>query len=356
MFMLTLPTEVLQPIDSRPANSQSPQTQNGVNRFSPFSVLSDFVHPENQLANVGMRLSENALVAAQVAGRTRVLRNRAVPPVRFVQPTPEGTGALVFSSALGGGMLEGDDYRFDIECRENATLMFAPQANTRVFPCPGGNTTHQSVRGTVYANGLMVSGGDPTVPYVNSRFSQSQHWVLHPGARLVILDWMVAGRLDRGEAFAFDSFESHTRVETPEGRPLLSDAVSLSDETLSGNPGLARVTETLPIIKESRTREGGHAQNGMGGFSSWLTLHVLGPGYETLQGPLEETLKAASRDGKPFWMEPGRLAGLGVREGRGFSLRALGRDRAALEPLAATLFKTLAQPGWLGFDFWARKY
>jgi len=251
-------------------------------------------------------------------------------------------------------MLEGDDYRFDIECRENATLMFAPQANTRVFPCPGGVVTRQSVRGTVYANALMVSGGDPTVPYATSRFAQSQQWVLHPGGRLVILDWMVAGRLDRGEAFAFESFESHTRVESPDGRPLLSDAVRLADEIPSAASDPSPATDPLPIRRE--IGRGGTARNGMGGFSSWLTLHVLGPGYEAVQAPLEETLKAANAEGKPFWMEPGRLAGLGVREGRGFSLRALGRDRATLEPLAATLFKALAQPGWLGFDFWARKY
>jgi urease accessory protein UreH len=295
------------------------------------------------LTTVGTRLSENALETALVAGRSRVRRSRAIPPVRFVHPRSASTSALVFSSALGGGMLEGDDYRFQLDCRENSTLMFAPQANTRIFPCPGGTMTRQSVRGTVYANGLAVCGGDPVVPYAGSRFSQSQHWVLHPEGRLVILDWMIAGRLDRGEGFAFDSFESNTRVEAPNGRPLLCDAVFLNNGTES--------PVTLPIIKgDSRARRG------MGGFSSWMALHVLGPGWEMLHAPLEATLRATNPDGKPFWMEEQRLAGLGVREGRGFSMRALGVDRSALEPLAATLFGSLARPGWLGFDFWSRKY
>jgi hypothetical protein len=55
-------------------------------------------------------------------------------------------------------------------------------------------------------------------------------------------------------------------------------------------------------------------------------------------------------------MDGTRQAGLGIREGRGFSLRALGRNRAALEPLAVLLFGELARPEWLGFDFWGRKY
>jgi len=94
----------------------------------------------------------------------------------------------------------------------------------------------------------------------------------------------------------------------------------------------------------------------MGGFASWLTLHVVGPGWETLHAPLEAQLRETGTSGRPFWMDGARLAGLGVREGRGFSLRALGEDRSALEPLAETLFKTLAHPDWLGFDFWSRKY
>jgi urease accessory protein len=240
-------------------------------------------------------------------------------------------------------MLEGDDYRFDIRCHEQSTLMFAPQANTRVFPCPGGTVTRQSVRGTVYADGLVVCGGDPIVPYRDSRFSQTQSWTLYPGARLVLLDWMIAGRLDRGEGFAFDSYENETRIETPDGRPLLTDAVKLK--------GDGHAVEGAPIIEGDSW-----ARPGMGGFASAMTLHVLGPGWESIHAPLEQQLRAGGVDGKPFWMEHGRLAGLGVREGRGFSLRALGVDRAALEPLASTVFEALARPDWLGFDFWSRKY
>jgi urease accessory protein len=293
--------------------------------------LSVFVDKEHEVTGVGTRLSENALETAWIAGRSRVRRSRAVPPVRFVQPRTGNDAALVFTSALGGGLLEGDDHRYDLECRENSTLMFAPQANTRVFPCPGGHMTRQAVRGTVYANGLAVCGGDPVVPYAGSRFSQTQNWVLHPGGRLVLLDWMVAGRLDRGEDFAFSSYESETRIEDPSGRPLLSDAIHLD------------ATE-------------GRARQGMGGFSSLLTVHVIGPGWEDLQGPLDAWLRGMGENGRPRWMDGGMLAGLGVREGRGFSLRALGRDRAALEPLAGMIFGWLARPGWLGFDFWARKY
>lgn len=289
------------------------------------------------MTTVGTRLSENALETAWISGRTRIRRSRAVPPVRFVHPQAGSDSALVFSSALGGGMLEGDDYRFDLECRENSTLMFAPQANTRIFPCPGGGVTRQSVRGTVYAGGLAVCGGDPVVPYGGSRFSQSQDWILHPGGRLVLVDWMIAGRLDRGEDFAFSAYESVLRVEDPEGRPLLADSVRLEEGPDAGST-------------ESNMRRG------MGGFSSLLTVHVAGPGWESLHAPMEAWLRTPGANGRPNWMDGTRQAGLGIREGRGFSLRALGTDRSALEPLAGLLFGELARPDWLGFDFWARKY
>lgn len=297
------------------------------------------------MTTVGTRLSENALETSWVDGRTRVRRSRAVPPVRFVHPRPGSRTALVFSSALGGGMLEGDDYRFDLACRENSTLMFAPQANTRIFPCPGGKVTRQTVRGTVYAGGLAVCGGDPVVPYAGSRFAQTQNWILHPGARLILVDWMIAGRLDRGEAFAFESYENVLRVEDEGGRPLLCDSLRLDGpkafEGLDDSEGL---------------ESDGSARRGMGGFSSLLTVQVLGPGWESLHAATDRWLKAPGANGRPQWMDGTRQVGLGVREGRGFSLRALGTDRSALEPLAGLLFGELARPEWLGFDFWARKY
>ena len=296
--------------------------------------MSTFVIMGNGLATIGMRLSENDLAAARIEGRSRVQRSRAVPPVRFVHPRAGDDAALVFSSALGGGMLEGDDYRFSIDCGPGATMMFAPQANTRIFPCPGGETTRQSIRGTVYADGLVVSGGDPVVPYAASRFSQSQTWVVHPGARLVLVDWMIAGRLERGERFAFADYESVTRVETPEGRPLLTDSLRLRPD----EDGMENVAA------------------GFGGHAALLVVHVVGPGWETLHGPLDAWLRQPGTESRPRWMAEARLAGLGIREGRGFSLRALGADRTALEPLAGLIFGCLADKDWLGFDFWARKY
>jgi urease accessory protein UreH len=275
------------------------------------------------------------LEAAVSAGRTRIVRSFARPPVRFVQPQLGIDAALVFVSAFGGGMLEGDDYRFDIDCREEAKLMFAPQSNTRIFPCPEQHLTHQSIRGTVYARGTVVSGGDPTVLYQGSRFRQSQTWVLHPGARLAVMDWMVAGRLERGEQFAFDHFESEIRIEDPAGRPLLADRLLL-------HPADGREDET---------------RAGMGGFASHLALHIIGPGWEAVHAGLEAWLRVAEKENRlPTWMTDSRIVGLGVREGRGFSLRALGKDRAALEPLAAKVFGLLSSKEWLGFDFWTRKY
>jgi urease accessory protein UreH len=301
----------------------------------------DLSTPSASLTILDTRVSENALETAVSGGRTRLVRSLARPPVRFVQPQLGIDAALVFVSAFGGGMLEGDDYRFQIDCREHSRLMFAPQANTRVFPCPGGAVTRQHIRGTVYAQATAVSGGDPTVLYADSRFRQSQVWTLHAGGRLALMDWMVAGRLERGENFAFDAFESEIRVEDAEGRPLLSDRLKI-----------------LPA-------DGG--AQGMGGFSSHLAAHVMGPGWETVHAGLDAWLRAAENEkagpGKeggpeprPAWMDACRIAGLGVREGFGFSLRALGRDRAALEPLAERLFELLSSEEWLGFDYWKRKY
>jgi urease accessory protein UreH len=214
-------------------------------------------------------------------------------------------------------------------------LILSPQANTRIFPCPAGAITRQDFHGTVYAEGLLVAGGDPTVLYQGSRYLQSQHWVLHPGARLVVVDWMTAGRIGRGERFAFGQYRSDLRVENPEGRPLLVDRLCL---------------------------EPGTGEMGMGGFASLLTVHVLGPGWAGIHDAMRDWLSGEkNREGdngwipRGNWRSQGLLAGLGVRAEVGFSLRALGRDRHALEPLMARLFRSL-DSDWIGFNPWTRKY
>lgn len=258
-------------------------------------------------------------------------RSRAIPPVRFVHPRIEGKSSLIFASALGGGMLEGDTYSFTLNCGENASMAFIPQANTRVFPCPQGGVTRQEVYGTVCANGLAVIGGDPTVLYGDSRFSQTQRWVLHPGARLIIMDWLVAGRLERGERFAFRSFQNEIRVEDATGRPLLMDRLRLQPE------------------KENMDAA-------WGSHASHLAIYVLGPGWKELHDPMERWLSASQEGKRPNWMSGALLAGLGIRADTGFSLRALGRDRAALEPLVERIFELLSPAEWLGCNPWARKY
>ena len=277
---------------------------------------------------IDIRTSDNIMEVERVQGQCRVTRSLAVPPVRFVQPHAESDAVWVFVSAFGGGMLEGDDYRFDIKCRETAKLIFSPQANTRIFPCPNGKMTRQSVRGTVYAQGLVVTGGDPVVLYAGSRFSQSQHWTLHPQARLVLMDWLVVGRLDRGERFAFEGYENDLRVENEKGHPLLLDRLSLEPE-----------------------------ERGMGGFASHLAVHILGPGWENLKTELDAWLKTPGKEkSQPAWKAAGILAGTGMREETGFSLRALGENRESLEPLVGKLFALLGSAEWLGFDPWLRKY
>jgi hypothetical protein len=83
----------------------------------------------------------------------------------------------------------------------------------------------------------------------------------------------------------------------------------------------------------------------------------MGAGWETVHAGLEQWLRAAEKEtARSAWMADCRIVGLGVREGVGFSLRALGRDRAALEPLAGRLFELLSSEEWLGFDYWTRKY
>ncbi len=268
------------------------------------------------------RNSENILAARRIGKRTIISQCLARPPVRLVQANA-GDSALVFITTFGGGLLEGDDFHYTVDCGPEARLALLPQSNTRIFPCPKGEITKQCMRGTVFPGALVASGGDPVVLYAGSRYAQSQHWVLHPGGRLLLMEWLVAGRLERGERFAFEECRLETKVTDVDGKPLLLDRMQLN-------------------ARDS-------ADRGWGGFASYFTVHVLGPGVENLGVSMQAWMKDK-------WNTGGVLAGLGMRPGLGFSVRALGADRTALDPLAAAVFAAVGGSDWLDFDPWKRKY
>ena len=65
----------------------------------------------------------------------------------------------------------------------------------------------------------MVWTPDPLVPFAQSSYAGTQRFSLAPGASLVAVDWVGAGRAACGERWAFDLYSSRTEVHAVPAPP-----------------------------------------------------------------------------------------------------------------------------------------
>src|SRR4051812_18733345 len=75
----------------------------------------------NCLRRMAMRSSEtgwNVLEVANSGGSSQLRRCLGLPPVKFINPRPQGGSCQVYVSNYGGGLVDGDAIRMRVECTE----------------------------------------------------------------------------------------------------------------------------------------------------------------------------------------------------------------------------------------------
>ncbi len=179
-----------------------------------------------------------SLVFRQVRDRTIVAEAAARSPLRLLTPRNHGRAAWVYTSGLGGGLVDGDTIRLEVEVEPQARAFLSTQGATRAYRSPGG--TRNLLRVQVGSQGLLVYHPDPLSPFAGARLEQRVDVSLAPSASLVLLDVLTAGRVAMGERWAFGSVRSTLRIartqasadaEVPGSVEVLADETLLLDPT-----------------------------------------------------------------------------------------------------------------------------
>jgi urease accessory protein len=258
---------------------------------------------------------------ARCGSRSTVVRAFARSPLRLLTPSNHGHAAWVFTSTFGGGLLGGDAIALDVQVDEGATALLQTQASTKIYRSRRGASS--TLRATVADDAALLIVPDPTVCFAGAGFSQEQHVDLAPGAHLVLVDWITAGRRAAGERWAFDNYES--RISIRRGRDLLlCDALSLT------------------------AIEGALADR-LGRFDCFCTVVVSGPAFRAFAGQAIDAvwqMPAPHRSDLLVSAAPIDDGGCVIRIA-GTSVEEVGR--AMREHLRFV-------PALLGDDPWARKW
>lgn len=184
---------------------------------------------------------------------TAVSAAYAESPLKFLTPRNHGAAAWVYTSALGGGLVDGDSLRLHIDVEEGAVAYVSSQGPTRVFRSPRGceSTTSASLR----AGAALVLLPEPCACFEKARFAQRTAVEMEGGASLVLWDVLSAGR----ERWAFGRCHSSLSVRR-DGRALIDEAWLLDpahgplSQRLGGMGALGTLLIAGPLFAHSRER------------------------------------------------------------------------------------------------------
>ena len=228
--------------------------------------------------------------------RTELVHHYQKSPLQIMRPLyidPRRPDLpVVYLMSTGGGIVQADRLRLDIDCGADAAVLVTTQAATKVHRMDTDYAT-QLVDIDVGAAGLVEYLPAPTIPYGGSRFHQRTVVTADPSATVLIADTVAAGRLAHGERHAYDVYASDFELRRPGGAAVAVDTVRLE-------PARA------PVIGPGM----------WGGRSLMATLYAAGPGCAA--AVLADELNAALDD-------PALLSGVSTLPGEcGAWARVLG--------------------------------
>jgi urease accessory protein len=119
-----------------------------------------------------------------------------------------------------GGLVGGD--RLSITARLDAgthVLFSTPSAN-RIYRSLS-ETSVQRVELTVGPDAIAEWVPEATIPFAGSRFRQTIHVTLEPGATVLLWDAIASGRIARGERWAFAALDNEINISTKSGGSVL---------------------------------------------------------------------------------------------------------------------------------------
>ncbi|WP_242359905.1 urease accessory protein UreD [Anaeromyxobacter sp. SG17] len=199
----------------------------------------------------GLRAGAGRVATARVGGASAIVACMASSPLQLLSPSPRGRCAWIISASHGGGLLAGDEVSLEVEVGGDSTALLSTQAGTKIYRSRGAIAT-QRLGARVGPGAVLAVLPQPVSCFASARYRQEQRLELAPGASLLWLDALVAGRVARGERWAFDEYRSRVEVVMG-GRTILADGLRLVPgegpplgERLSGIDFLATVVALGP--------------------------------------------------------------------------------------------------------------
>lgn len=258
-------------------------------------------------------------------GASRVIGCRSIAPIRIINPRVKSSSCHVLIANYGGGMVDGDNVCLQVTCQPCARLNVGSVGNLQVYKSATKGCS-QIIKGRLERETLCIFNSDPVVLHSGSRFEQKHEWDVHPEGSLLLAEWVIAGRLETGEVFAFDEYISDITVVSGD-RPLIAERFQFRPDQLDYHD---------PVLFR--------------GLACLLNVYMVGLKWDALENVLSSELER-------FRASDSRvLAAIHPVQQHGYILRALAEDRSSLAWIAEAIAQFVSHEDYLGFNPLERKY
>ncbi|MBL8579888.1 MAG: urease accessory protein UreD [Mesorhizobium sp.] len=128
--------------------------------------------------------------------------------------------------SVGGGILQGDRYRLEINVEEGACAQVTSQGANRIHQMDA-NYASQHLEVNLGAGAYLEYVPDFTIPYRDSRYINETEIVIAEDATMLYSEMMMTGRKHHhsSERFGFDLLSMKVSARRPDGRRLFTDKV-----------------------------------------------------------------------------------------------------------------------------------
>ncbi|WP_083975628.1 urease accessory protein UreD [Kitasatospora mediocidica] len=179
----------------------------------------------------------------RIGARTELVTRYQKSPLQIMRPLhfdPERPDlAITYLMSTGGGIVQADRLRMDLDCGPGSAVHLTTQAATKIHRMDADYATqlvHLSAAEDSYVEYLP----EPTIPYRDSRFYQRTVITAAPSATVLAGETVLAGRLAHGERNAYQVFAADLEWRRPD--PSGSGSRLFALDTVRLEPGTSGVT------------------------------------------------------------------------------------------------------------------
>jgi len=172
----------------------------------------------------------------RVGARTELVRRFQKSPLQIMRPLYVDPSRpdlpVVYLMSTGGGVVQADRLRLDVDCGADTAVHLTTQAATKVHHMDADFAT-QTVGLCVGPQAYLEYLPDALIPYPGARFYQRTTVTVDPTATVLVGEVLMAGRLARREQHQYDVLATDLEIADADGGAVAIDRIRFSPHRFS---------------------------------------------------------------------------------------------------------------------------